>query len=792
MGSGEKDPDKKHAAAGTDAVALLHDLFRFREALARSIARNNLELGSDQITAAVNRILFPLLLVRIAEDRSLVPGGTLADLRNCRDTSRLISALSGYADALYKEDLPVSPRPTDPGNDLVVESAAVLLTLDGLTSPDRRYDFEDMSMLVVSGVLMQYLSRTIRRSAVHQAVVVDTHDTVLSGGTIVPAEPLVRYLVRQALTHTRVNRSAHAPLPIRICDPACGSGAVLLAAYHTFLENAGGAVLTFDERREILVHSVHGLDISRHAVAATRMLLFFELCNGPGAGRPGGDFPSLVVSVIRDLRHTILCGNALIGPEIVSDEAWMFCPARDRHNLKPFSFRERFPEIHAGGGFDAMVCNPPEGALEKREWIQQYFQRHYRVYHPNADRSAYFVEKSLSLIAPGGTISCIMSSRWLRGSAGSALRELVASRQIEEIVDQVSGYADGSGADLCLLHVRNIPPSRPFYAIPAGARFMEDPGMRARELRFPVDQQVLDHGGWTLNDTRAEDILRKVFRHSTPFDEVVMGQVHPGIPFPVGDPFLIEGDLARGWLRRDPRCKPLLRPVLSCRDSGYNDTRACGNYVLFIPRGWTRSHPGAKKPWQWLKHRYPLIARHLQNFSAILKERSGSDDQWWEMAVDEFWQEPRKKLLCLARFAQPVFHFDAGHAMADETMIAIPSSGMYLAGVLNSRLMRFVFDQGVRQAAPGRKFFTCDDLCGLPVITPDFDKPEDLDRHNRIESLVRKRITLEKNRRAVPDGPERESLQKQIRKMDRQIDADVYGLYDLTLEEIAVVEARSL
>jgi hypothetical protein len=270
-----------------------------------------------------------------------------------------------------------------------------------------------------------------------------------------------------------------------------------------------------------------------------------------------------------------------------------------------------------------------------------------------------------------------------------------------------------------------------------------------------------------------------------------MGQVHPGIPFPVGDPFLIEGDLVRGWLRRDPRCKPLLRPFLSCRDTGCNNTRACGNYVLFIPRGWTRSHPGAKKPWQWFRHRHPLIARHLQNFSAVLKERSRPNDLWWEVAVDEFWQEPGKKLLCPARFTQPAFHFDGGRAIADESMIAIPSSGMYLAGVLNSRLMRFVFDQGVRQSVPDRKFFAWDDLRGLPVITPDFDRAEDLDRHNRIESLVRKRITLEKNYRAVPDGLERGSLQKQIRKTGRQIDAEVYELYDLTPEEIMVVEARS-
>jgi len=770
-------------------VALLHDLTRWREALARSIARNNLELRSDQITAAVNRIIFPLLLLSIAEDRHLVPAGTLADLQSYRSTHQVISDLARYADVLYADEPPAYPHPPDPKNDLAVEARVILPILDTLTAPDRRYDFRQMPPSAAARVLMQYLTRTIRRSAIHQAMVVDTHDTVVSGGTVIPPQPLIEYMVRQALFFARKNRSAREILPLRVFDPACGSGTVLVAAFRRLLEDAGGSNLTFDERREILLDSVYGLDISRHAVAVTRMLLFFELCNSSPMSIPDGDFSATALSVLRDLRHTVLCGNALVGPEIVHDESWMFCPPRDRHNLNPFSYPDRFPEIVAGGGFDAVMCNPPEGALEQREWVQQYFQRHYAVYDPRVDRSAYFVEKSLALVSPGGVVSAVMSSRWLRGAGGSPVREVLNTRQIEEIADLSALPLRKPGAGLSLISVRACPPARTFPAVLVGAEFPEDLEGFVSTHRFPVDQQLLDEGGWTLRDMRGEEILRKVSRHSTPLEEFVMGQVHAGISIAVDDPLVIDEVIAHDWLRRDPRCKSLLRKMVAGTGIGRYHAGSGGKYYLLIPQGWTLSHPNAaKKPWQWLKHRHPPIARYLSHVSAELKARAVPDTLWWETACDEFWQAPRKKILFPAQLTRPVFWYDTGRGIGDETTCAIPSSGLYLAGVLNSRLMAFVFDHFFRDSAPDRKLFTWDDLKGLPLYTPDPDRPEDIARHDLMEKLVRRRIDQEKNCRAAPAGPEREALQKKIRATDAMIDALVYEIYGLTAEETAVVE----
>jgi len=63
-------------------AALLCDLTCWREQLARSIARNNPGMQSAMITTAVNRILFSLMFLRIAEDRGLVNRGMLRNIQD--------------------------------------------------------------------------------------------------------------------------------------------------------------------------------------------------------------------------------------------------------------------------------------------------------------------------------------------------------------------------------------------------------------------------------------------------------------------------------------------------------------------------------------------------------------------------------------------------------------------------------------------------------------------------------------------------------------------------------------
>ena len=72
-----------------------------------------------------------------------------------------------------------------------------------------------------------------------------------------------------------------------------------------------------------------------------------------------------------------------------------------------------------------------------------------------------------------------------------------------------------------------------------------------------------------------------------------------------------------------------------------------------------------------------------------------------------------------------------------------------------------------------------------PSIFPD---RADKARHDRMVSLVEQMLDLHKNLAKATISHEKQMIQRQINATDQQIDTLVYELYDLTEEEIKIVE----
>lgn len=783
---GDKDtpPPQRHA----DAV-FFSDLTRWRERLARSIARNNLGMRSELIETAVNRIILSLIFLRIAEDRGFISKGLLRNMQASYQHDHELGPILRPSLALYWGEPGYGQKSEYDLGGLVVEDRVIMDIFSAITSEDNRYRLAAFPPGTLAQVFSRYLKKTIRRSATHQVGIVDTYDTMQTGESPPHHITAIEYMVTRSLEDVTKNRSAREILPIRLLDPSCGAGAVLLLSFQWLLENTGNRTPTFEECREVLAGSLHGLDINRHAVAVTRMLMVFSLFEHHPR-QHSYDFLEISEQVFRDLTHTIRCGNALIDPEITHDESWMFCPPRERYALNTFNWKNGFPEISATGGFDAVVSIPPEGALEHREWIEQYFQRHYQVFHPLADRSAYFIEKGLSLLKPGGTLSCFMRNRWFRGSHGSPFRKLLNSRQIEEIVDSSLMTKGKHGIGSCILRLSNRYPAHPFRVTLADVSFSEKPADFRNADQFPVDQTLLDDGGWTLADTRVQQLLNKMNRNSLPLYDFVMGQVHAGTDTGPYDGFVIGDEDRKYLLDKDSRNKKLIRKLVNGRDITRYRTGSGGRSIIFIHEGWTKTHKDAiKNPWRWFKKQYPLIARLLKRPAGHEMIPAGHGDLWGEVpCTSDFWLRSKPRILFPAFFEKPSFAFDTGRSIADPTVMSIASSSLYLLGLLNSRLLAFVFSQTVSPQAPGRDLYSWDDIKNLPIYTPDFEIPEDVRRHSRLELLVKKMISYHQQIVKEQEKNRQMTILKRIEVTDMQIDGLVYELYGLNSADISVVE----
>jgi len=92
---------------------------------------------------------------------------------------------------------------------------------------------------------------------------------------------------------------------------------------------------------------------------------------------------------------------------------------------------------------------------------------------------------------------------------------------------------------------------------------------------------------------------------------------------------------------------------------------------------------------------------------------------------------------------------------------------------------------------PGFPQIKVGQLKSLPIGTIDFGNPPDKVAHDQMVSLVNNMLDLNKKLTQSKIPQAIEVLKRQIDSTDKQIDHLVYNLYDLTDEEIKIVESET-
>jgi hypothetical protein len=191
-----------------------------------------------------------------------------------------------------------------------------------------------------------------------------------------------------------------AILALRVCDPACGSGAFLLAACEFLAgrllaaENVAAptAAAVFDARRRIADRCLYGVDANPQALELARWSL--ELLTG------SAQF------------HADTSGALRVGDAVVSRERKGSLVAGIA-----FDWRAEFPEVFAEGrGFDAFIGNPPwvsyvgRAAQPLAPARRRYYLNEYASFAGYRNLQGLFVERSAHLLRGGGRLGFVLPS----------------------------------------------------------------------------------------------------------------------------------------------------------------------------------------------------------------------------------------------------------------------------------------------------------------------------------------------------------------------------------------------
>ncbi|NJY62867.1 N-6 DNA methylase [Salinimicrobium sp. CDJ15-81-2] len=210
-------------------------------------------------------------------------------------------------------------------------------------------------------------------------------------------------------------------LQLTICDPACGSGAFLnqaldfLIKEHRYIDEMkskllGGSIILSDIENTILERNIYGVDINEESVEIAKLSLWLR------TAQPNRK--------LNDLSGNIKCGNSLIDDEAVAGN-------------KAFKWEEEFPEVFSKGGFDVVIGNPPYVQTSDKNFSS------YKTFKCG-DLYALFFERGLEITREKGYFSFITPSLFIKGMRYEVLRNfLLDNSRIIEIADKGDNIFEG-------------------------------------------------------------------------------------------------------------------------------------------------------------------------------------------------------------------------------------------------------------------------------------------------------------------------------------------------------------
>jgi len=196
---------------------------------------------------------------------------------------------------------------------------------------------------------------------------------------------------------------------LTIVDPACGSGAFLVAAFDRLAEEYRPVLARLAELGAPAgVDGSYVVDLNSESVEITRLSLWLKTAR-------------------RDHRLQNLEASIRVGDSLIEDGGY---------TSRPFDWHEAFPHIFKRGGFDIVIGNPPYVRMELIKAFKPHLDELYVVGAPSADLYGYFYERGVRILRDGGRLGFITSSTYFRTSSGEALRTfLTDGLAIEAIVD---------------------------------------------------------------------------------------------------------------------------------------------------------------------------------------------------------------------------------------------------------------------------------------------------------------------------------------------------------------------
>ncbi|EAH7176832.1 class I SAM-dependent DNA methyltransferase [Campylobacter coli] len=470
-------------------------------------------------------------------------------------------------------------------------------------------------------------------------------------------------------------------------------------------------------------------------------------------------------------------------------------------NNHPFEWRFEFPEILDDDGnfqgFDLIIGNPPyiKEADNKELFINT---KNLRTYQGKMDIWYHFVGRGFDILKNNGYLSFIATNNWITNSGAKKLRNIVLEEsQILSLVDFSSFMVfDSASIQTMIMQFQKIKPPKNyefhFAKITTQTPIYEDALSLLKNEKTQnneilsinlVPKKFIDK---TLNFTKSdyEELFNKIQKYGKFYleeKEVAQGIVYPqenvnkksleilGTKFYIGQGIqkLTSEELEQLNLLEHE--KSLLKPIFENNNIEKYFVKKENNFWVIYTNS-SFKNPNSMD-------NYPNLKKHLDKFKKVIT--SDNKPYGLHRARDEKFFKGSPRIVALRKcVGEPKFSYVDFDCYVSATFYIIKTQRInvkYLTGLLNSKLVAFWLKHKGKMQGNNYQIDK-EPLLNIPIADTNSKNQKIADELvNSVDEILKAK---EQDKNA------------NTQELENKINSLVYKLYNLTEDEIKIIEGR--
>jgi type I restriction-modification system DNA methylase subunit len=502
---------------------------------------------------------------------------------------------------------------------------------------------------------------------------------------------------------------------VKVCDPACGSGAYLLGMLHELLElrqclfatRKIDAKTDYARKLEIIETNIYGVDIDVFAVNIARLRLWLSLAVeyegddppplpnlkfkievgdsliAPNPQQGLGMFRDELINRYRETKGTYLKAHSggeklSLEQEIQRLKGEIALLTHGSIQVSGFDWAVEFAEVMADGGFDIQVANPPYVRQELIKALKPALKQVYpEVYTGTSDLYCFFYARALQLLQAGGMLAFISSNKWFRAKYGEKLRGYIAETcQVNSITDfgDLPVFQSATAYPMIFIAAKVNQGKGSVRFTQVDSLYPPYPDVLAlsRERGQVLPSGALSGCDWMLTDAATVRRIKQMESVGVPLGEYVDGKIYRGVLTGFNQAFVIDGKKREELIRQDAKSEEIIKPLAVGKD--------IRKWCIDFQDRWlivTRIGVNIK--------RYPAIFSHLKQWQAKLEKRYDKGKYWWELRACDYYDIfEENKIVYPVIAKESRFSYDIQGSFTNDKAFIINSADLYLLAILNS------------------------------------------------------------------------------------------------------------